>query len=124
LHTKNGQRIGTLCIIDSEARILTTQELASLRDSADCVEHEIANEQAHRQHDALLTLYRITSLTFDDPQTLLRETLALGCEYLKLSTGIISKMKAIIFTSAYCNQRWKLCTKGSCFPKIRPILIC
>jgi GAF domain-containing protein len=56
LHTKNGQRIGTLCIIDSEARILTTQELASLRDLADCVEHEIANEQAHRQHDALLTL--------------------------------------------------------------------
>lgn len=91
LHTKNGQRIGTLCIIDSKARILTTQELASLRDLADCVEHEIANEHAHRQHDALLTLARITSLTFDDPQTLLRETLALGCEYLKLSTGIISR---------------------------------
>jgi len=117
LHTKNGQRIGTLCIIDSEARILTTQELASLRDLADCVEHEIANEQAHRQHDALLTLARITSLTFDDPQTLLRETLALGCEYLKLSTGIISKNEGDNIYVSVLQSALETLHEGQLFPK-------
>nr|WP_223827359.1 PAS domain S-box protein [Undibacterium oligocarboniphilum] len=37
-----------------------------------------------------MTLTRITSLAFQDPQILLRKTLALGCDYLKMSTGAIS----------------------------------
>ena len=117
LHTKNGQRIGTLCIIDSKARILTTQELSALRDLADCVEHEIDNEQAHRQHDALLTLARITSLTFDNPQTLLRETLALGCEYLKLSTGIISKHEGDNIYVSVLQSSLETLSEGHFFPK-------
>lgn len=93
LHAKNGQRIGTLCIIDSEPRSLTAEEQEVLRNLADCVEHEISNVQSQRQHNALLTLTRITSLTFQDPQILLRETLALGCQYLKLETGVISQFQ-------------------------------
>ncbi len=93
LHAKNGQRIGTLCIIDSEPRFLNGEEQDLLRNLADCVEHEIGNVQSQRQHHALLTLTRITSLTFQDPQVLLRETLALGCQYLKLATGVISQFQ-------------------------------
>lgn len=90
LRASNGQRIGTLCIIDRKPRELSQQDAAILRDLADCVEHEIANELAQRQHDALLTLTRITSLAVEDPQILLRETLALGCAYLKMTTAAIS----------------------------------
>ena len=93
LHAKNGQRIGTLCIIDSKPRSLVAEEQEVLRNLADCVEHEIGNVQSQRQHNALLTLTRITSLTFQDPQILLRETLALGCQYLKLETGVISQFQ-------------------------------
>ncbi|MFZ6691671.1 PAS domain S-box protein [Undibacterium sp. SXout20W] len=93
LHAKNGQRIGTLCLIDPDPRTLTDDELQILRNLADCMEHEIGNAQSVRQHNALLTLTRITSLTFQDPQILLRETLALGCQYLQVSTGVISQIQ-------------------------------
>ena len=93
LQAKNGQRIGTLCIIDSQPRTLTSDELSALRNLADCIEHEIGNAQSIRQHNALLTLTRITSLTFQDPQILLRETLALGCQYLQVTTGVISHIQ-------------------------------
>jgi len=93
LQAKNGQRIGTLCIIDSQPRTLTSDELSALRNLADCIEHEIGNAQSIRQHNALLTLTKITSLTFQDPQILLRETLALGCQYLQVTTGVISHIQ-------------------------------
>lgn len=91
LHAPNGQRLGSLCLIDDQPRQLNEHEEKILCELAACVEHEIANQQAQRQHDALLTLTRITSLSFEDPITLLRETLALGCQYLQLTTGVISR---------------------------------
>ncbi|WP_230404053.1 PAS domain S-box protein [Undibacterium curvum] len=91
LHAPNGQRLGSLCLIDDQPRELSAHEEKILLELAACVEHEIASQQAQRQHDALLTLTRITSLSFEDPITLLRETLALGCQYLQLTTGVISR---------------------------------
>ncbi|QJQ96546.1 MULTISPECIES: EAL domain-containing protein [Halomonadaceae] len=49
LSTREGHRIGTLCLVDSRPRHLTPDELANLRDLADCVEQEI-----NEQHDAQL----------------------------------------------------------------------
>ena len=91
LHSASGQCLGTLCLIDTRPRHLTAAELNILRNLADCVEHEISNQQAQRQHDAMLMLNRITSLNLQDPQMLLRETLALGCQYLKLADGVITE---------------------------------
>ena len=57
LTTSDGYRIGTLCIIDDKPRQLTTQELAVLRDLADCVEEEI-NQAQERQLQAQLAVSR------------------------------------------------------------------
>jgi len=57
LTTTDGFHVGTLCIIDDKPRQLTTQELAVLRDLADCVEDEI-NQFQERQILAQLTTSR------------------------------------------------------------------
>lgn len=41
LKTSEGYRIGTLCIIDDQPRVLTLEEQLILRDFADCVEEQI-----------------------------------------------------------------------------------
>lgn len=92
LATLDGYRIGTLCIIDDKPRQLTQAELSALRDLADCVEAEINSRHQGRQHDALLALNEITSLVTLDHQLLLRSALHMGCRYLGLPFGIISRI--------------------------------
>ena len=57
----NGQRIGTLCIIEPQPRELTATERQILRSFADAVEQEISDrlqEQAHSQLAASELMYR------------------------------------------------------------------
>ncbi|MFZ6847903.1 PAS domain S-box protein [Undibacterium sp. RuRC25W] len=117
LHAQNGQRIGTLCIIDPVPKTLTPEEIAILRHLADCVEHEIGNTQSQRQRNALLTLTRITSLTVQDPQILLREALALGCQYLQLSTGVISQIQENESVIQVCHSGSGILKEGQRFRK-------
>ncbi len=42
LHSSEGERIGTLCIIDDQARQFSSAELSLLRDLADCAEEEFS----------------------------------------------------------------------------------
>ncbi len=42
LHAPDGARVGTLCIIDGRPRTLSAEDLAVLRDLADCVEEELS----------------------------------------------------------------------------------
>lgn len=42
LHAPNGERVGTLCIIDNKPRDLTKEQLSSLRDLANITESELA----------------------------------------------------------------------------------
>lgn len=59
--TINNQRIGTLCIIDSNSRQLNQQERRVLRQFADAIEQEIADrlqEQAHQKLAASELMYR------------------------------------------------------------------
>ncbi len=53
LSTADGYRVGTLCIIDSQPRRLTTEELQALRDLADCVEMELQQAHIHQATDTL-----------------------------------------------------------------------
>jgi hypothetical protein len=71
----------------------TPQQLAGLRDLADCVEAEVRGMLAQRQHGALLTLTRITALSSEDNLMLLRDMLALGCEYLQMERAVISRIQ-------------------------------
>ncbi len=41
LHSPDGERIGTLCIIDHQPRKFSTAELSVLRDLGDCIEEEL-----------------------------------------------------------------------------------
>lgn len=92
LRARNGQHLGTLCIIDSQPRTLDQKDLAALRDLADCVESEFNREEQQRQHHALLALTAITSLSYQYPQTALRQTLAMACDYLGMAKGEITRI--------------------------------
>lgn len=93
LHARNGQRLGTLCIIDSVARTLSEQDLHALRDLADCVEREFFREEQQRQHHALLALTAITSLSYQDPDAALQQTLTMACDYLGMTCAQISRVQ-------------------------------
>ncbi|HKK56467.1 PAS domain-containing protein [Marinobacter sp.] len=54
LHTSEGFRLGTLCIIDREPRTLDDEEKQLLRETADCVEREINLQAASGFYQELL----------------------------------------------------------------------
>ena len=47
LHGPTGQRVGTLCVIDSQSRKLAEREARSLRDLAQCIEQEFKLREVH-----------------------------------------------------------------------------
>ncbi|MFO8023564.1 PAS domain S-box protein [Thiohalophilus sp.] len=100
LATAAGYRIGTLCLIDETPRQLNERELTRLRDLADAVQSEIETQHQQRRADALGTLTQITSQSDIDPESALRQALALGCEYLGMPFGIISRIE----DEDYCVQ--------------------
>ncbi len=53
LHSSDGYRLGTLCIIDRAPRKLSTTEQSLLKDLASCVEREITCQSETRIHQAL-----------------------------------------------------------------------
>lgn len=56
LKTKDGFRIGTLCVIDSQPRNFTAHELGILRDLADSVEEELIRSGLYKQQQQIDTL--------------------------------------------------------------------
>ncbi|GAA3530407.1 PAS domain S-box protein [Zobellella aerophila] len=64
LHSPCGQRIGTLCLIDGTPRQLDENELAVLRDFADCVDDQIKFIQVKQQERRLSTQQKL--LTFNE----------------------------------------------------------
>lgn len=52
LHTPSGVRVGALCLVDTRQRVLTSDQLATLRDLADLVEAELARtDELDRAHE-------------------------------------------------------------------------
>jgi PAS domain S-box-containing protein len=89
LHGGDGQRIGTLCVIDDQPRALAEEDLVGLRDLADGVEVEILRNLQEQQHDALLALTSISSLSTTEPLALLRRGLSLAAGYLGTPHALI-----------------------------------
>lgn len=117
IHAPNGHRLGTLCLIDRRPRSLDAAELQTLKDFAACIEHEIASDLGRRQQDALLALTRITSLPFEEPRALLRETLALGCQYLQMTNGVISEVREQEVVIRALHSDRGLLSEGESLPK-------
>lgn len=104
LRARNGQSLGTLCIIDTKPRILSAEDLAALRDLADCVESEFSREEQQRQLHALLSLTAITALSHQNPEAALQQTLAMACDYLGMTCGQISRVQAGGKASLVCQS--------------------
>ena len=85
--------IGTLCIIDSQVRQLSIRELRMLRDLADSVEHEIFQMHQSQQHQALLTLTKISSLVDKNYLQLLRQALRLAQDFLGMPNAMINRIR-------------------------------
>ncbi len=114
--SREGYRIGTLCIIDDRPRQFNDEELASLRDLADCVQDELLLQQQQLHQDALLVLTRIISLHDDDTPTQLRRALALGCEYLGMPFGIISRIQGDSYEICFQQSPEGTLQDGQRFP--------
>jgi PAS domain S-box-containing protein len=93
LAADNGSRIGTLCVIDSERRDWSNEDSRTLRDLADLVEEEFRRVATENQQRAVLALTAITALSDADPRDSLRRALRLGCDYLGLSQGVVSRIE-------------------------------
>ncbi|MBL4608430.1 MAG: PAS domain S-box protein, partial [Pseudomonadales bacterium] len=92
LHSNDGYRIGTLCIIDDQARVFTENDASALRDMANTVESEILLRSTQRHSAGLSTLATISTLDDKTLSDQLRAALKAGCDYLGLEFGIVSNI--------------------------------
>ncbi len=93
LSSTDGHAVGTLCVIDTVAREWSPSQSRALRDLADIVQSELNQARIHNQQRALLALTAVTALSQEDQQSLLRQSLELGCDFLGLPIGIVSRIK-------------------------------
>lgn len=85
--------VGTLCIIDSKPRTLSIKELRILRDLADSVEKEIAQLHQNHQHQALLSLTKISSLSESDYALLLRSAMRIAQDFLGMPHALMNRIR-------------------------------
>lgn len=93
LLSPDGFPLGTLCVIDDVSRSFSARDRKTLRDLADCVETEIGASQSRRYYRTLEALFAIRDDTRRDPRENLRAGLQLGCQFLGLPYGIISRIE-------------------------------
>lgn len=102
LHDPQGQRVGTLCIIDRKPRSFSEEDKITLRDLADLVEREFSIG-AIRDHseDRTRALNVLTEIVLDsagDTNERAARALRIACDYLGLETGIVSRVTDTVYT--------------------------
>ncbi|WP_449287712.1 ATP-binding protein [Marinobacter salarius] len=105
LHSHDGYRLGTLCIIDTRPRTLDHDQRVLLEELARCVEEEINSFEARKSRQEQLEKTRILSalnnLTVDASAPLEQKigiALDLGRQHLELETGIVSEITSDVYT--------------------------
>lgn len=105
LHSHEGYRLGTLCIIDTRPRSLDHDQRALLEELARCVEKEINDFEASKSRQEQLEKTRVLSalnnLTVDASAPLeqkIHMALDLGRQHLELETGIVSEISSEVYT--------------------------
>ncbi|WP_081192873.1 GAF domain-containing sensor histidine kinase [Halomonas sp. BC1] len=138
LTTSSGFRVGTLCIIHPEPRRLSLVERQALIDLAACVEEEInrkameqelaairrarerlqqAEQEQRRMVSALTALNEISTSSALSLSEQLNASLALGCDYLGMQIGIVSRIEQGVFevVAVQAPQHVPL-SSGQCLP--------
>ncbi|EDM46292.1 ATP-binding protein [Marinobacter algicola] len=105
LHSHDGYRLGTLCIIDTRPRTLDHDQRVLLEELARCVDEEINDFEASKSRQEQLEKTRILSalnnLTVDASAPLEQKigmALDLGRQHLELETGIVSEITSEVYT--------------------------
>lgn len=114
LHDTNRYRIGTLCVIDRLPRRLTGDEKKVLHDLAAIAEEELARPFVEAQAHYAALLHHLNELTLTDysnPQERYRAYLEVGCQALKMETGIVSHIQ---------NSEYRVEASHSPLPGIKP----
>ena len=93
LTSADGHAMGTLCVIDTVPRAWTESDSRALRDLADAAEDELNRTHVRNQQRALLALTEVTALADTAPLEQLRKALEIGCAFLGLPIGIISRIE-------------------------------
>ncbi len=108
--TEDGNRIGTLCVIDTKPRVLSSEQLQILSDLADVAEGELramevgrlqreivqreqAQKAAAEQESRISALYAVAASRATDWQEKLAETLGLGQKVLAMDCGIVTRTR-------------------------------
>lgn len=110
LRDANGFRLGTLCLIDSQARAFGADERRRLRDLADCVEDQIS----HRQVAALNRKLQASEQRF----RALFELSPVGMALNELETGLfIDANPAFIESSGYTKDELQTLSSWQLVPE-------
>ncbi len=102
LTTSNGQKLGTLCVIDHKARKLTDSQklmLKALANQVVCLielKHKVYKLKKYTKFMEEIQI--LNSLQSDDPIKLFQDYLAKGCSVLDMELGIFGRIQDETFT--------------------------
>ncbi|PVY76282.1 PAS domain S-box-containing protein [Tamilnaduibacter salinus] len=98
LHGESGHRIGTLCLLDDRPRDFAEENRQQLIELAGCVDDELKRSAASHFESVMERLVLIQTQNLDDPGERIRQGVRLGCEYLGLPIGIVSRIDGDSYT--------------------------
>jgi len=111
LHTANGHRLGTLCLIDRKPRSFGEEDIAKLKDLAGMVEDLIQADAQHRiqstameqHHQALTLLNDIAFASHDKLDEKINHALQEARQYLRADLAIVSQIEEDVYTVAWVD---------------------
>ena len=109
LEDRNGFRLGTLCLIDTEPRAFSADDQKILRDFADLVEREFRYQELGvyytERTQALNILNDIALDSSGDVPERIERALATASKYLKMETAIVSQITGGAYTVLWHHER-------------------
>ncbi|WP_323750550.1 GAF domain-containing protein [Marinobacter sp.] len=104
-----GNRLGTLCLIDTSPRHFPSDDKQALRDLADIIEREFRYQELSSYYTertrALNILNDIALETQGSNGERIERALSIACLYLKIDTAIVSKITGDAYTILWHHER-------------------
>ena len=111
LEDRVGNRLGTLCLIDTRPRAFSTENRQNLRDLADLVEREFQFVELGAYYgERTRALNILNEIALDTEGTVterIQRALAAACEFLSMNTGIVSHITGQAYTIQWHHEQGK-----------------